>query len=90
LGERVEIQVKYEGYILRQREEAARFVRNEALEIPGDLDYHRLSGLSTEVREKLTRSRPLSLGQAARIPGITPAALSVLMVHLRRREGESP
>ncbi|MDY0000177.1 MAG: tRNA uridine-5-carboxymethylaminomethyl(34) synthesis enzyme MnmG [Polyangia bacterium] len=90
LAERVEIRVKYEGYITRQREEAERFARNEALEIPGDLDYHRLSGLSAEVREKLTRSRPVSLGQAARLPGMTPAALSVLMVHLRRREGETP
>ena len=85
LAERVEIRVKYQGYIDRQRSEARRFAHQEALAIPPDLDYHGVVGLSVEVREKLSAARPLSLGQAARIPGVTPAALSVLLVHLRRR-----
>jgi tRNA uridine 5-carboxymethylaminomethyl modification enzyme len=89
LAARLEIRVAYAGYIARQREEAARFERHEAMEIPDDLDYHRLAGLSAEVREHLSRVRPVSLGQAARIPGVTPAAVSVLMVHLKRRQGAS-
>ena len=71
--------------VARQVDEARRFARNESLVIPGDFDYHRLSGLKREVREKLERVRPMSLGQAARIPGVTPAAISVLMVHLKRQ-----
>jgi len=85
--ERAEIRVKYAGYIVRQRGDAERFVRNESLEIPRDLDYHRLAGLSNEVQEKLVRVQPASLGQASRIPGVTPAAISVLLVHLKRRQG---
>ncbi|MFH2005913.1 MAG: tRNA uridine-5-carboxymethylaminomethyl(34) synthesis enzyme MnmG, partial [bacterium] len=87
--ERVEVHVKYAGYIERQRGEAERFARYEALEIPPDLDYHRLAGLSIEVCEKLSGARPLSLGQASRVPGVTPAAISVLMVYLRRSQGAS-
>jgi len=87
VAERAEIRVKYAGYIARQDDDAARFSRNEALEIPRDLDYHRLSGLSNEVQEKLAQVRPVSLGQASRIPGVTPAAISVLLVHLKRRQG---
>jgi tRNA uridine 5-carboxymethylaminomethyl modification enzyme len=89
LAERLEIGVAYAGYIARQRDEALRFRQHEAMEIPDDLDYHRLAGLSAEVREHLCRVRPVSLGQAARIPGVTPAAVSVLMVHLKRRQGVS-
>ncbi len=85
LAERVEIRVKYAGYIHRQKGEAERFTRNESLEIPSDLDYHRLAGLSNEVQEKLTRVQPASLGQASRIPGVTPAAISVLLVYLKRQ-----
>ncbi len=87
VAERAEIRVKYAGYIARQDDDATRFSRNEALEIPRDLDYHRLSGLSNEVQEKLAQVRPVSLGQASRIPGVTPAAISVLLVHLKRRQG---
>ncbi len=86
-AERVEIRVKYAGYIERQRVEADRFARNESLEIPRHLDYHRLAGLSNEVKEKLDRVQPLSLGQASRIPGVTPAAISVLLVHIKRHQG---
>ncbi len=84
VGEQVEIQVKYEGYIERQFEQVARFRRLEDVGIPEDIDYASLSGLSTEIRQKLTTIRPASLGQAARISGITPAAISILMVHLKR------
>ncbi|MEE9613853.1 MAG: hypothetical protein V3W31_02730, partial [Thermodesulfobacteriota bacterium] len=80
----IEIETKYEGYIRRQVEEAGRFKKMEGVEIPEGLSYGEVHGLSTEIREKLTRTRPLSLGQASRIPGVTPAAISMLMVHLRK------
>ena len=84
VAERVEIRVKYEGYVTRQSEEAARLRALEALELPPSLDYERLAGLSREVKEKLGRVRPRSIGQASRISGVTPAAVSILMVHLRK------
>ncbi len=79
----LEIEIKYEGYVRRQRETVARFKRLEDAVIPEWVDFQHISGLSTEVRERLTRSRPRSLGQASRIPGVTPAAVSILAVHLR-------
>ena len=85
VAEQVEIQAKYEGYIARQREEVAR--RAEAssrARFPPDLDYREVRGLSAEVQQKLNRHRPETLGQAARISGITPAAISLLLVHLKR------
>ena len=82
--EQVEIQIKYEGYLERQQEMATKFKSSEHIRIPEDLDYHRLFGLSTEVKEKLSAIRPFSIGQASRIPGITPAAISVLLIHLKR------
>ncbi len=82
----VEVQAKYAGYLDRQQAQVARQARQESLQLPSDLDYARVHGLSHEVREKLTRQRPDTLGQAARIPGVTPAAVSLLMVHLRRRD----
>ena len=83
LLERVEVDVKYRGYIVRQQEEAERLGRLEDEPVPDAFDYRRIAGLSNEVREKLERQRPRSLGQAARIPGITPAAVALLHVHLR-------
>ncbi len=80
----VELRVKFKGYIERQQEQVERFKRMESQRLPEDLDYHSLSGLSNEVVEKLDKIRPASLGQASRISGITPAAISVLQVHLRR------
>jgi tRNA uridine 5-carboxymethylaminomethyl modification enzyme len=80
----VEIAIKYSGYIRRQEEGVERLRHLEEARIPKNLDYAAVSGLSREVREKLTALRPLSLGQAARIPGITPAALSLLAIHLKR------
>ncbi len=85
VAEQVEIQAKYQGYLARQQEEIERARRHDALVLPEDLDYRRVHGLSTEVRERLQASRPLSLGQAARTPGVTPAAIALLLVHLRRR-----
>ncbi len=79
----LEIEVKYEGYVKRQAEAIERFKRLEDTMIPEWIDFHGVSGLSTEVRERLSKVRPRSLGQAARMPGITPAAVSILAIHLR-------
>jgi len=84
VAEQIEIQVKYEGYIERQREEVARRREFEGLALPADLDYGRVTGLSVEVQQKLNRYRPETIGQASRISGITPAAISLLLVHLKR------
>jgi tRNA uridine 5-carboxymethylaminomethyl modification enzyme len=87
VAERVEIRVKYEGYVTRQSEEAQRLRSLEDMSLPLDLDYSHLGGLSREVKEKLGRVRPRSIGQASRIPGVTPAAVSILIVHLKAAEG---
>jgi len=83
--EQVEIQLKYAGYIDRQQAEIERQSRNESLPLPPDLDYATVRGLSIEVQQKLNRARPETLGQAGRLSGITPAALSLLLVHLKKR-----
>jgi tRNA uridine 5-carboxymethylaminomethyl modification enzyme len=83
-NDEIELQIKYEGYIQRQEEQIVRFKKLERIELPPDMVYRGLPGLSNEVVEKLTRVQPLSLGQASRISGVTPAALSVLQVHLKR------
>jgi tRNA uridine 5-carboxymethylaminomethyl modification enzyme len=82
--EQLEIQSKYAGYIGRQREEIDRQHAREAEVLPATLDYEHVRGLSSEVREKLIRARPSTVGQAARIPGVTPAAVSLLLIHLKR------
>ncbi len=82
--DQVEIQVKYEGYLIRQQEQIERFKRLENLRIPEDMDFQSIIGLSTEVREKLSQLRPISIGQATRISGITPAAISILIVNLKK------
>ncbi len=84
LGERVEIELKYEGYIRRQAAAAERLGRADAVRIPAGFAYGTCGGLSREAREKLAATLPETLGQAGRIPGITPADLGVLAVHLRR------
>jgi tRNA uridine 5-carboxymethylaminomethyl modification enzyme len=83
-AEQVEIQAKYEGYIARQRDEVERREAQESAQLPPDLDYAQVRGLSIEARQTLSRQRPETLGQAARISGVTPAAISLLLVHLRR------
>ena len=83
-AEQVEIQTKYQGYIERQKEEVTRQEQFETLPLPDDFDYQAVSGLSKEVQQKLSGQRPETLGQASRISGITPAAISLLLVHLKR------
>jgi len=81
----VEVRAKYAGYIERQQDEVDRQRRNEETRLPVDLDYAHVSGLSTEVRQRLSEARPGTVGQAARVPGVTPAAISILLVHLKKR-----
>jgi tRNA uridine 5-carboxymethylaminomethyl modification enzyme len=85
--EQLEIKHKYAGYLKRQEEAAQKFAAGEARRIPEAFDYDGVPGLSNEVRQKLKEVRPRSLGQAARISGVTPAALAVLMVYLKRKGG---
>ena len=84
VSEQVVINTKYAGYIDRQKTEIDKIQRHENTNLPGDLDYSNVRGLSNEVREKLQHAKPHSLGQAARISGVTPAAVSLLLVHLKR------
>jgi tRNA uridine 5-carboxymethylaminomethyl modification enzyme len=87
VAEQVEIGVKYAGYLDRQRDEIARQQRHETTQIPDAFDYANVRGLSAEVQQKLERVRPQTIGQAQRIPGMTPAAISLLLVHLARQRG---
>jgi tRNA uridine 5-carboxymethylaminomethyl modification enzyme len=83
-AEQVEIQVKYEGYIKRQQEEIEKSLRHEHTKLPAELDYSAVKGLSNEVVAKLSEAKPETLGIASRISGITPAAISILLVHLKK------
>ena len=85
VAEQVEISVKYSGYLDRQREDIARQRRSEDTAIADAFDYAQVRGLSAEVQQKLERVRPQTVGQAQRIPGMTPAAISLLLVHLERQ-----
>jgi tRNA uridine 5-carboxymethylaminomethyl modification enzyme len=82
--EQVDIQAKYQGYIDRQSEEVAASLAQEETALPEDIDYSRIGGLSTEILQKLARHRPQTIGQASRIQGMTPAAISILLVYLKR------
>ena len=84
VAEQIEIEAKYRGYIVRQEEEIARLQRNEKTRLPEAIDYGQVKGLSFEVRQKLEEVRPETLGQASRIQGVTPAALSLLLIHLKK------
>lgn len=84
-AEQVEIQAKYAGYIARQQQDISRQQRYENAALPEDMEYQRVSGLSAEVTQKLTQQRPQTIGQASRIPGVTPAAVSLLLVYLKKR-----
>ena len=88
-AEQIEIAAKYAGYVERQKEEVARHLEQESLELPRDIDYANVRGLSTEVRQRLAQHRPQTVGQASRIQGVTPAAISLLLVHIKRRSLES-
>ena len=85
VAEQVEIRTKYAGYIDRQQDEIARLRASEDTRLPADLDYAAISGLSKEITHKLAAARPETLGQASRIPGVTPAAISLLLIHLKKR-----
>lgn len=82
--DQVETQVKYQGYITRQEEEIARLIKHQQTTLPEDFDYLQVKGLSNEVRQKLEQVRPETLGQASRISGVTPAAISILLIHLKK------
>jgi tRNA uridine 5-carboxymethylaminomethyl modification enzyme len=82
----IEIETKYRGYLTRQDEEIRKFGRLEGLSIPDDFRYQGLAGLSAEAAEKLEEARPASVGQASRIPGVTPAAVSIILIHLKKRK----
>jgi len=84
--EQVEIQAKYQGYIERQQDEIDKSLAHEAMPLPAELDYAEVHGLSYEVRQKLAQARPQTLGQASRVQGVTPAAISLLLVYLKRRK----
>jgi tRNA uridine 5-carboxymethylaminomethyl modification enzyme len=86
IGLQAEVEIKYSGYVQRQLEGVERFRKMEEARLPDSIDYQLIHGLSREVREKLQRIRPRSLGQAARISGITPAAISILSVHLKKQK----
>ena len=87
--EQIEIQAKYHGYIERQKEDVANMAAQENLSIPADLDYAQLNGLSIEVRQRLAQHRPQTVGQASRIQGVKPAAISILLVHLKKLKGRA-
>ena len=83
--EQVEIEIKYEGFIRRQEQQAERLRELDAKRIPASLDYHKITALSAEAREKLSQVRPTSVGQASRISGVSPADISVLLIHLKKQ-----
>ncbi|NIC05423.1 tRNA uridine-5-carboxymethylaminomethyl(34) synthesis enzyme MnmG [Billgrantia bachuensis] len=85
VAEQVQIQAKYQGYIDRQQDEIDKLKRHESTPLPADLDYARVEGLSHEIRQKLAEARPETLAQASRISGVTPAAVSILLIHLKKR-----
>ena len=86
VAEEVETQVKYAGYIQRQEEQVIRLRKLEGLKLPPDLDYKSIPGLTKEIIEKMQKIKPHSLGQASRISGVTPAAISILMIYLKKTE----
>ena len=81
--------LKYQGYIDRQSEEIARMKRQEDTRLPEDLDYEIIQGLSNELKQKLIKARPENIGRASRIPGMTPAALSLILVYLKKHKSIS-
>jgi len=84
ISQQVEIQIKYQGYIDRQYDEIERLKRQENTKLPADLDYNSMQGLSNELKQKLSERCPENIGRASRIPGITPAAISLLLIYLKK------
>jgi tRNA uridine 5-carboxymethylaminomethyl modification enzyme len=87
VAEQVQIEAKYSGYVQRQQDEVERRRRSESVALPASLDYRQVRGLSAEVQQKLNQHQPETIGQASRISGVTPAAISLLLVHLKRGLG---
>src|SRR5262249_21877633 len=85
IREQIEIEAAYAGYLERQEADVASFRRDESLGLPASLDYHEIGGLSQEARERLAAIRPATIGQASRIEGVTPGAITALLAHVRRR-----
>jgi tRNA uridine 5-carboxymethylaminomethyl modification enzyme len=83
--QQLEVQARYEGYIERQQREIDKHARQEALILPEDIDYASVTGLSTEARQRLLAARPLTLGHASRLEGVTPSTVSLLLIHLKKR-----
>ncbi|HJX16091.1 MAG TPA: hypothetical protein VJ386_10180, partial [Candidatus Deferrimicrobiaceae bacterium] len=90
VASQAELIVKFDGYIRRQEEEAKKLKKYEELKFPGDFPFESVYGLSVEVRDKLVRVRPASIGQAQRIPGVTPAAVALLLVALKKSRAATP
>lgn len=88
VSEQIQVNTKYAGYIDRQQDEVEKLMRSEATKIPDQLDYSNISGLSNEIKQKLSRARPPTIGSASRIPGVTPAAISLLLIHLKKRNNQ--
>jgi tRNA uridine 5-carboxymethylaminomethyl modification enzyme len=86
VADQVEIEIKYEGYISRQADEIERLRRNENTRLPDDIDFDAIGGLSNEIKQKLKEVRPETVAQASRIQGVTPAAISQVLVHLKKRD----
>ena len=88
MSSRVEVELKFSGYLKRQDEEIARLKRMESVNIPEDFSFSEIEGLSVEVKERLNMVRPKTLGQASRVSGVTPAAVSLVGIHLKRARGQ--
>jgi tRNA uridine 5-carboxymethylaminomethyl modification enzyme len=86
-AEQVATQIKYAGYIDRQAQDIAKLHRQESVVIPVDIDFAKVRGLSNEIQQKLTSARPSTIARAGRISGVTPAALSLLLVYIKRKDG---
>ena len=89
VSEQVEISAKYEGYIQRQQDDIDTLRRHESMKLPAELDFDAIGGLSNEVKQKLKQTRPETLAQASRISGVTPAAVSMLLIHLKKQSAAS-
>ena len=87
LNAQIEMELKYAGYVERQKKEVAKLENLDAVRIPKEIDYQTIVGLRTEARQKLTRFTPENLGQASRIPGVTPSDISVLLIAIQKRKG---
>jgi tRNA uridine 5-carboxymethylaminomethyl modification enzyme len=80
------VQAKYSGYIERQQREIEKHAKQESLRLPDDIDYANVTGLSNEARQRLQKARPQTLGQASRLEGMTPSAVSLLLIHMKKRQ----